>query len=95
LTISAEKLRPDVGEGEKFLRAERPFGKFQRALTLPDTADLSGVSTGCLDGVLRVRIPKVVRNTVTGDVGSERIHSVYLRDGVRMSDIRVINSHYM
>jgi len=58
LTISGE-LKPDREEGANYLLAERPSGKFHRALTLPTSLDSSNVEAELENGVLTLEIPKV------------------------------------
>ena len=59
LTIKGERKR-DLVEDEKAgasHRAERVFGSFVRAFTLPDSADSSKVKADYKDGVLTVTVP--------------------------------------
>lgn len=58
LTISGE-IKPDREEGENYLLAERPSGKFHRVLTLPTPLDSSNVEAELKNGVLTLEIPKV------------------------------------
>jgi len=46
------------GEGEGFHRVERSFGRFSRALNLPDGVDAAQVEANFDAGVLEVRVPK-------------------------------------
>lgn len=43
-----------------YLRLERSFGPFQRLVVLPTPGDSSRVQARCQQGVLEVRIPKVM-----------------------------------
>ena len=43
---------------EQYLRAERPFGAFNRSITLPVAVDADGVQATCTKGVLEVSLPK-------------------------------------
>ena len=58
LTISGE-LKSDREEGENYLIAERPNGRFNRVLTLPTPLDSSKVEAELENGVLTLEIPKV------------------------------------
>ncbi len=58
LLISGErKSEVEEGNGEAS-RAERFFGRFQRALELPKPVDASRVSASYKDGILTVNLPK-------------------------------------
>lgn len=58
LTITGE--RPFYGdvETEDFRRVERRFGRFHRAVRLPDRVDASAVTARYRDGVLTIEVPK-------------------------------------
>jgi HSP20 family protein len=61
LSVSAERRREEEEEEEKtdkFHRVERSYGKVQRTVRLPDTADLENVSASYNDGVLRITVAK-------------------------------------
>lgn len=58
LTIKGERKREIVEDDRKGIhRAERVFGSFVRAFTLPDSADASKVKADYKDGVLTVTVP--------------------------------------
>lgn len=57
VTISGE-LKADREEGESYLVAERPNGKFHRVISLPTPLDANKVSADLENGVLTLRIPK-------------------------------------
>jgi HSP20 family protein len=58
LRISGER-KPEHEQRERgWYRLERQFGKFSRALTLPDGLDADGIDASFDHGVLEVRIPK-------------------------------------
>ena len=58
LTISGERQAEHVQREKGWHRIERSFGRFSRALTLPDGVNPDGVSAEFDRGVLSVRIPK-------------------------------------
>ncbi|KAL2620587.1 hypothetical protein R1flu_000792 [Riccia fluitans] len=43
----------------KYLRIERPSGKFLRKFTLPNNANVDGILVSCTDGILTVTVPKI------------------------------------
>jgi HSP20 family protein len=55
LTITGE--RPQVDGGTVY-RLERPYGEFQRSLTLPEGCDPDAITAESTNGVLELRIPK-------------------------------------
>ncbi len=58
LTISGERRAEHVQREKGWHRIERSFGRFSRALSLPDGVNPDGVSAEFDKGVLSVRIPK-------------------------------------
>lgn len=59
VTISAESRNErTVKEGERVLRAERYFGKLQRAFTLGQPVDEERAAAKYHDGVLELTLPK-------------------------------------
>jgi HSP20 family protein len=58
LTISGERKNEHEEKGEGFHRVERSFGRFSRALNLPDGIDAEQVEAKFDNGVLEVRVPK-------------------------------------
>ncbi len=57
LKISGEKNRT-LAEGEKFLRRELNFGKFERSFQLPEDVDQEQISAEFQNGVLKVVLAK-------------------------------------
>jgi HSP20 family protein len=57
LTITGERQRKDVQEGEGFIRTELTYGTFFRTIQLPDGADEEKIEAVVRNGVLEVRIP--------------------------------------
>ncbi len=58
LVISGERNEEKVEEGVEVHRQERYYGKFQRALTLPEPVAADKVKADYKDGVLTVTLPK-------------------------------------
>jgi HSP20 family protein len=58
LVISGERKAGKVEEGVEVHRQERYYGKFQRALTLPEPVAVDRVKAEYKDGVLTVTLPK-------------------------------------
>ena len=58
LVISGERKSEKIEEGVSVHRQERYYGKFQRALTLPEPVAASKVKADYKDGVLTVTLPK-------------------------------------
>jgi HSP20 family protein len=60
LTISGErKIEADgAPNGERYFAAERTYGKFSRAFSLPEGIDAERVSADVKDGVLTLVVPK-------------------------------------
>ncbi len=58
LTLSGERKAETRHEEAEVYRAERPVGRFQRALVLPATVATDKVKAGYTDGVLTVTLPK-------------------------------------
>jgi HSP20 family protein len=58
LVISGERKEEKVSEGTAIHRQERFYGKFQRALTLPEPVAADKVKADYRDGVLTVSLPK-------------------------------------
>jgi HSP20 family protein len=48
----------DLDEEIKFLRRERPTGKFARSMRLPAMLNASGAEAEVINGVLKLRVPK-------------------------------------
>jgi HSP20 family protein len=58
LVISGERKVEEKQEGVEIHRQERFYGKFQRALTLPEPVAADKVKAQYTDGVLTVTLPK-------------------------------------
>ncbi len=57
LTIAGEKKLP-TEDGVKYIRHERPHGKFRRLVDLPYSIAQDAIKASYEDGVLRVTLPK-------------------------------------
>ena len=58
LIISGERQNEVKSEGTEVYRAERFFGKFQRAVALPATVAADKVKAAYKDGILTITLPK-------------------------------------
>jgi HSP20 family protein len=58
LTIAGERRFYDERDADGFRRIERHFGRFHRAVRLPDRVDPDGVSASYRDGLLTITVPK-------------------------------------
>lgn len=61
LTLSGKRELRKEEKGEDFLWQEREEGRFVRTLRLPGTVEEGKVEAAYTDGVLTVRLPKVVQ----------------------------------
>ena len=58
LAISGERKFEKEEKGKKYHRIERAYGRFVRRFSLPEDADVNGVSADYTDGMLQVHLPK-------------------------------------
>ncbi len=58
LTIKGERKGPDIPEGARYHRRERGYGRFSRAVTLPQPIEPEQVKAQSIDGVLTITLPK-------------------------------------
>ncbi|MBN1870395.1 MAG: Hsp20/alpha crystallin family protein [Candidatus Omnitrophica bacterium] len=58
LTISGEKKKESEVKEEDYIRTERYYGSFHRALRLPGQVDAAKVNATFKDGVLQLTLPK-------------------------------------
>jgi HSP20 family protein len=58
LTLRGERKRPEGAMEESYRRQERLFGRWSRAVTLPDRVDSSRASAQFSNGILVVTLPK-------------------------------------
>ncbi len=58
LTVSAERLEPDLEEEERYLHRERSFGKFQESIKLPAQVQSAKSNAKYINGILEITLPK-------------------------------------
>ena len=58
LTIEGERRFYDERQDDTFRRVERSFGRFHRAVRLPDRVDAEHVMATHRDGLLTIEVPK-------------------------------------
>lgn len=58
LVIAGEKKQENAAEQKSQHVLERCYGSFQRAIALPEDADVDAITASCKNGVLRVTIPR-------------------------------------
>jgi HSP20 family protein len=58
LSLSGERSRDAQAKDVERSRTERPYGRFHRRFTLPDTVDTAAVHATGREGVIEVTIPK-------------------------------------
>jgi HSP20 family protein len=58
LSISGKREQEKHEQGETYYTAERSYGSFTRAFTLPDGTDAENVKAELKNGVLQVLVPK-------------------------------------
>jgi len=61
LTVRGERPRPDVGEDKSFVHTERPFGRFERRIKVPEGVDPDKILARMDNGVLSLIVPKPER----------------------------------
>jgi HSP20 family protein len=63
ITLKGErKLNKGTGR-ENYHRMERFYGSFQRVFSLPNVVDKNEISANFEDGVLEIKVPKVIEET--------------------------------
>ena len=58
LTLSGERQPEELGEGDKYHRRERGYGKFNRAFQLPFKVDSDKVEAMFEKGILHLSLPR-------------------------------------
>jgi HSP20 family protein len=62
LTLKGERKRPGNDPDENYRRQERWFGKWSRVIPIPEKAESSQVTAALDNGLLMIRMPKVLEN---------------------------------
>ncbi len=62
LTLSCERPREELAEGERLHREERPHGQFTRSISLPYRVSGDDVDASYHNGVLCVRLSRVAED---------------------------------
>jgi HSP20 family protein len=57
LTVSGKRVEERT-EGEQYFTLERTSGEFSRSFSLPESADVNGVTADLKEGVLTLQVPK-------------------------------------
>jgi len=71
LSISGEKTQEKKEDDKLYHKVERFYGTFQRRFSLPDNIDKNGIDASFKDGVLKLRIPKKVKESTTIKINPE------------------------
>ena len=58
LTVAGERRFYEERDAEGFRRVERHFGRFHRAVRLPDRVDAEHIDAAYKDGLLTITVPK-------------------------------------
>lgn len=58
LSVSGERKSEHEEKGEKWYKAERRYGRFNRSFTLPEASDENKVTASLKDGVLTIEVKK-------------------------------------
>ena len=61
LSITGKRPKFEPPSGARMIRSERPYGKFELSVKLPDEVDTLGVVAKMRDGILEVQLPKPAR----------------------------------
>ena len=59
LRIVAANSSDESSDNSRYLVRERRYGKYFRALRVPDGVDVDSATTGYKDGVLKIELPKI------------------------------------
>ena len=75
LTVRGERKRPEVAEGGSFITTERPYGRFERQITVPEGVDPESITASLDNGVLSLIVPQPQQKkakTITINSASEQ-----------------------
>ena len=59
LSLTGERSRPEDVDEAQYRRTERPTGRFERSVSLPERVDEEAIAADFRNGVLRLRLPKL------------------------------------
>lgn len=59
LTVKGERTRPDDVDESQYRRSERPIGRWERTVALPDRVDEENISADFREGLLQLTLPKL------------------------------------
>ena len=74
LTVRGERKRPEIPEGASHMHVERPYGAFERRITVPKGVDADRITANLVNGVLSLIVPKPERmkpKAITIGAGTE------------------------
>ncbi len=63
LIVQGEKREEKKREKKSYLRVERSYGRFMRAIDLPMEVDQSKITAKCNNGILKIILPKKKKGT--------------------------------
>ena len=58
LTLRGKRVDSVVAEENRYRRQERPFGNWQRSVSIPDRIEEEQLSAELTDGILKIHLPK-------------------------------------
>jgi HSP20 family protein len=61
LFVRGERKPPELAEGTEWQHTERPFGRFERRVKVPEGVDADGITATMDNGVLSLIVPKPER----------------------------------
>jgi HSP20 family protein len=75
LVVRGERTRPELADGTTLAHGERPYGRFERRIKVPEGVDPDAITASMTDGVLSVVVPKPERvqpKTIAIGAGNEQ-----------------------
>ena len=58
LTLRGKRVDSAAAEEHRYRRQERPFGTWQRSVSIPDRIEEERLSAELIDGILKIHLPK-------------------------------------
>lgn len=58
VTIKGQRKELSIGEGQHYVRKERPYGQFERSIELPFNLESGAVNAEYRDGIVRIQLPR-------------------------------------